>query len=96
MPTRNVNLTESLDRFVDDRIASGDYQNASEVVREGLRLLKEREDANHEKLRRLREAVAVAEAAVERGEYRDLRPEQISSFTREVQRRVMARHRARR
>ncbi len=43
MPTRNVNLTEHLDRFVDARVSSGRFSNASEVVREGLRLLEQRE-----------------------------------------------------
>ena len=38
MPTRNVNLTEELSRFVDDEVESGRFQNASEVVRAGLRM----------------------------------------------------------
>ena len=36
MPTRNVNLTHQYDRFIDARITSGRFSNASEVVREGL------------------------------------------------------------
>jgi antitoxin ParD1/3/4 len=43
MPTRNVNLTEELDRFVAVKVKDGRYENASEVVRAGLRAL-ERED----------------------------------------------------
>ena len=37
----NVSLTPELERFVDDKVESGLYNNASEVIREGLRLLKE-------------------------------------------------------
>ena len=37
MPTRNVNLTEELDRFVLAKVESGRYENASEVVRAALR-----------------------------------------------------------
>lgn len=37
----NVSLTPELGRFVDDKVESGLYNNASEVIREGLRLLKE-------------------------------------------------------
>jgi antitoxin ParD1/3/4 len=40
----NVSLTEELERFVDGKVESGLYKNASEVVREGLRLLKENDE----------------------------------------------------
>jgi antitoxin ParD1/3/4 len=39
----NVSLTPELDRFVQQRVATGRYQTASEVVREGLRLLEHQE-----------------------------------------------------
>jgi len=39
----NVSLTQELERFVHDRVATGRYHSASEVVREGLRLLESRE-----------------------------------------------------
>ncbi len=38
MPTRNVNLTDELDRFVLTKVESGRYENASEVVRDALHL----------------------------------------------------------
>lgn len=40
----NVSLTPELERFVDGKVESGLYNNASEVIREGLRLLKEHDD----------------------------------------------------
>jgi antitoxin ParD1/3/4 len=40
----NVSLTPELERFIDGKVESGLYNNASEVVREGLRLLKEHDD----------------------------------------------------
>lgn len=39
----NVSLTKELEQFVHDRVATGRYHSASEVVREGLRLLESRE-----------------------------------------------------
>ena len=39
MPTRNIHLTDALDRFVAEQVESGQFQNASEVVRAGLRAL---------------------------------------------------------
>lgn len=43
MPTRNVVLTEHHDKVILDLVASGRYQNASDVLRDGLRLIEERE-----------------------------------------------------
>jgi antitoxin ParD1/3/4 len=57
MPIRtslNVSLTPELEQFVQSRVASGRYQTASEVIREGLRLLEERERARETALEELR------------------------------------------
>jgi len=63
MPTRNVNLTNELDRYVATKIKSGRYENASEVVRAGLRTL-EREEQQHEaKLAALRAAIDEGDAS---------------------------------
>lgn len=63
MPTRNVNLTEELDRFVAGKVASGRYENASEVVRAGLRALEEQERMFEAKLARLRDALVEGEGS---------------------------------
>jgi len=63
MPTRNVNLTDELDRFVLEKVESGRYENASEVVRAGLRTL-EREERRYEaKLIALRSAIDEGDAS---------------------------------
>lgn len=63
MPTRNVNLTDELDRFVLTKVKSGRYENASEVVRAALRSL-EREEQQHEaKLVALRAAIDEGDAS---------------------------------
>ena len=63
MPTRNVNLTEELDRFVLEKVESGRYENASEVVRAALRTL-EREVQQYEaKLAALRTAIDEGDAS---------------------------------
>ena len=63
MPTRNVNLTEELERFVLEKVESGRYENASEVVRTALRTL-EREERQYEaKLAALRAAIDEGDAS---------------------------------
>ncbi|MBC7506172.1 MAG: type II toxin-antitoxin system ParD family antitoxin [Sandarakinorhabdus sp.] len=80
MPTRNVNLTDHQDAFVGSALASGRYQNASEVVREALRLLENRELDDIEKRARLRNAVNEAEAAIASGDFVELGHEDISRW----------------
>jgi len=73
MPTRNVVLTDSQAKFVEEMVASGHYQNASEVLREGLRLVQAREAERAARLAALREAVAVGIADIEAGRYTEFR-----------------------
>ena len=71
MPTRNVVITDHQARLIDALVESGEYQNASEVLREGIRLVEEREKAKAARLEALRAAVVVGEEALERGQYKD-------------------------
>jgi antitoxin ParD1/3/4 len=63
MPTRNVNLTEELDRFVLTKVESGRYENASEVVRAALRTLEREEEQYEAKLVALRAAIDEGDAS---------------------------------
>ena len=68
MATLNVSLTEPLDRFVQDRVVSGEFQDAGEVVRAGLAVLKRRSERERRKLERLRAAIQIGQDEIERGE----------------------------
>jgi antitoxin ParD1/3/4 len=57
--TLTVSLTPELERFVASRVDSGKFVSASEVVREGLRLLEEREARREVELQRLRGEIRV-------------------------------------
>ena len=59
MPTRNVVLTELQAALVEDLVAGVRYQNASEVLREGLRLIKTCETEDALRLKALKTAVQV-------------------------------------
>jgi antitoxin ParD1/3/4 len=64
MPTRNVVLTERHETLIEALIQSGRYQNASEVMREGLRLVESREVGEASKLAALRDAAMTGLASI--------------------------------
>ena len=70
MPTRNVVLTDHQANLVAKLVASGRYQNASEVLREGLRLVERREAEDQVRLKALREAADTGVADMAAGRYR--------------------------
>jgi antitoxin ParD1/3/4 len=69
MPTRNVVLTNHQATFVERLVSTGRYQNASEVLREGLRMVERREAEDASRLEALRTAVKVGIADFEQGRY---------------------------
>src|SRR4051794_31218838 len=77
MPTRNVVLTAHHETLIDALVSSGRYQNASEVLREGLRLIEEREAA---KLKALQEIAYVGFSDLDQGRYRDLQAEELKDL----------------
>ena len=81
----NFSLTPSLEQFVRDRAGSGDYNNASEVVREAIRLLKRLEEQRALKMERLRRAVREGDEALDRGEFTDFNSdEELDAFFAEI------------
>lgn len=70
MPTRNLVLTDHQDEFVDRLVKSGRFQNASEVLRHGLRLVEAQDAEEHARLKALREAARMGVADIEAGRFR--------------------------
>jgi antitoxin ParD1/3/4 len=71
MPTRNIVLTDHQENLLERLVSSGRYQNASEVLREGLRLVEQQEAEDKARLKALREAARIGIADVESGRVRD-------------------------
>ncbi len=67
----NVSLTPELEQFVQEKVKSGRYLSASEVVREALRLLEDRDRIQQIKLETLRKEIRVGVEQIERGEVVD-------------------------
>lgn len=69
MPTRNVVITDHQAALIERLVASGQYQNASEVLRDGLRLVEERERLQNARVKAFEAAIAEGEAAFAAGDY---------------------------
>jgi len=70
MPTRNVVLTDQQALMIERLVHSGRYQNASEVLRDGLRLVQQREAEDKARVAALRQAASVGLADFTAGHYR--------------------------
>lgn len=71
MPT-SFALTPHFDAFIQEQLASGRYNNASEVVRDALRLLERAQRAEEAKLEALRRAADQGFASLDAGDYLEL------------------------
>ncbi|GAH49304.1 MAG: type II toxin-antitoxin system ParD family antitoxin [Rudaea sp.] len=80
MPTRNVVLSEHQQDFVETLVQSGRYQNASEVLREGLRLIEERERIEAAKLKALKQAARQGWDDITAGRYTDVADSKLKDF----------------
>ncbi len=69
MPTMNVSLPAALAEFVEEAVATGQYGTASEVVRDGLRLLRQRREAHEERIAILRREIQSARDEVDAGQF---------------------------
>ena len=65
----NVSLTPELEAMVQAKVATGMYNNASEVIREALRLLKDHDLLNELKIQQLRRELSIGLSGLDRGEF---------------------------
>jgi antitoxin ParD1/3/4 len=92
MPTRNVVLTKHQEKLIETLVESGRYQNASEVLRDGLRLVEQREAEESAKLTVLREAARVGFAALDRGAFKEFENiEDLQSYLNGLSEKVITR-----
>ena len=79
----NVSLTPELEEIVAARVNSGRYASASEVIREALRLLEERDRLNH-----LRHDLQLGIEQLDQGRKRSFNPESLKRIKREGRKRL--------
>jgi antitoxin ParD1/3/4 len=88
MPTRNVVLSDQQQQLVENLVRSGRYQNASEVLRDGLRLIEQRERIEAAKLDALKRAARQGWADVAAGRYTDVADDRLEDFVAQLGRRA--------
>lgn len=69
MPTRNISLTPEQDAFVEEVVEAGEYQNASEAIRDALRALQQRRREDSLRLKALRAQIKAGVDALDRGDF---------------------------
>ncbi len=72
MPTRNISLTAEQDAFVERVVKAGEYQNASEAIRDALRVLQQRRREDALKLTALRAQIKAGLDALEHGDFAEV------------------------
>lgn len=75
----DITLTPQLEALIREKVGTGRYSNASEVVHEALRLMEERD-----RRQRLRDAIAIGDEAFARGEYREWTADSLQRLIQEA------------
>lgn len=87
----NVNLTPELDQLVHEKVNSGLYNSASEVIREALRLMQERDEIRAARIEQLRKEIDIGYQQLLRGE---AGPLDIDAVRDDIRRRSAAKRKA--
>lgn len=88
MATRNVVLSQHQHELVESLVKSGRYQNASEVLREGLRLLEREQAEEAAKVAVLRQAAEQGWLDLASGQFDDVDGESLDDFVGQLGRRA--------
>lgn len=92
VPTRNVVLTERQEELLETLVKSGRYQNASEVLREGLRLVEQREAEDASKLKALRAAARAGVGALDQGDFKEFAGiEDLQTYLNDLSEKIISR-----
>jgi antitoxin ParD1/3/4 len=80
MPTRNISLTTEQDAFVQKVVEAGEYQNASEAIRDALRVLQQRRREDRLKLKALRAQIKAGIDALEGGDFTEIADVELDGY----------------
>ena len=80
MPTRNISLTAEQDAFVEKLVKAGEYQNASEALRDALRALEQRRREDGLRLKALRIQIKAGVDAIKRGDFAEIEEADLEDY----------------
>jgi antitoxin ParD1/3/4 len=84
MPTRNISLTAEQDAFVEKLVNAGEYQNASEALRDALRALEQRRREDELKLKALRMQIKAGIDAIKEGNFVEVEEGRLDGYLEEL------------
>jgi antitoxin ParD1/3/4 len=87
----NISLTPELEQYVNGKVQGGMYHSASEVIREGLRLLKEKDELHQRKLEELRREIQIGIDQADQGQVKPLTDEFVRDIKDRGRKRLAAR-----
>jgi antitoxin ParD1/3/4 len=80
MPTRNISLTAEQDAFIESIVKAGEYQDASEAVRDALHVLQQHRREDALKLKALRTQIKAGVDALDRGDFVEVDDAEIEEY----------------
>ena len=80
MPTRNISLTHEQDAYVEKLVKAGEYQNASEALRDALRALEQRRREDELKLKALRMQIKAGIDAIKQGDSDEIEESDLDDY----------------
>lgn len=80
MPTRNISLTPEQDAFVEKVVEAGEYQNASEAIRDALRVLQQRRREDSLRLKALRAQIKAGVDALDHGDFAEVEDADLEGY----------------
>ena len=85
MPTRNISLTDEQDAYVEKLVKAGEYQNASEALRDALRALEQRRRVDELKLKALRMQIKAGIYAIKQGDFAEVEEGNLDGYLEDLQ-----------
>jgi antitoxin ParD1/3/4 len=80
----NVSLTPELEKLVNEKVKSGLYNSASEVIRESLRLLQEQDELKRLRREELRREIMLGAESIKNGQYVDVKSTDLPQFAEKL------------